>query len=185
MILGVRKCLFHLHFRCVLLSRPIFDREHTMRKRSYNLVCCCCCCSVHLTLLSRGELKNWDDSRRTFLFVWKLKVRVCVTITTLAALLPWRPCCPGGLAALALLPWYIDATYKTFENVFRINKTFENVFTVLKSFKSHNVVYQGLYWLDLLLLARGLGANDFGLVIDKCLIKLLSFSEDRFTWCHG
>ena len=36
----------------------------------------------------------------------------------------------------------------------------------MKCFKSQNVRYQaqGLYWIDLLLLARGLGANAFGLV---------------------
>ena len=38
----------------VMRARYIFDREHTMRKRSYNLVCCCCW-SGHLTLLSKEE----------------------------------------------------------------------------------------------------------------------------------
>ena len=65
-----------------------------MRKRSYNLVCCL----GRLTLLSKKVILRFETNLDARSFSYKNWKGFCVTLAALAALLPWRPCCPGGLA---------------------------------------------------------------------------------------
>ena len=142
-----------------------------------------------------------------------MNVRVCVTLAALAALLPWWPCSPGGLAALApgghaalaaLQPWrprfrgtlmLHTKRFKTFSECLD-TKRFKDLYSyyhypdnymphiwinsLLNSFAYFDKLFswwiifewkrnvtQKMFFLtgiDLLLLARGLGANSFGLV---------------------
>ena len=92
----------------------IFDREHTMRKRSYNLVCCCL---DPLTLLSKEVNLLFERNLDECPFSSKIEgdgLRYsCCPVT-------WRPCCPGGLAALAaLLPWQPCCCIQKVSKVFK------------------------------------------------------------------